>query len=71
MLLWLEEAAIEITMILAVTVGAVMFVAAVWYHVGELVRQGTRHRERIDAQPASARAVTMPAGTTHPSGHHA
>lgn len=30
MLLWLEEAAIEIAMILAVAVGSFMLVAAVW-----------------------------------------
>jgi hypothetical protein len=66
MLLWLEEAGIEIAMILAVAVGVFMLVAAVWSLIDERLRLRERRGERTPAQPSAA-----PTDHTHPSGHHA
>lgn len=70
MLLWLEEAAIEIGMVLATATGLVMLVAAVWYHVDEHLHQRSDRRARATAQPARPAIITTAAPHT-PSGHHA
>ncbi len=70
MLLWFEEALVEIAMILATTLGVVMFVAAVWYHACQYLEGRARRRRRVGAQSASRRPVTAQI-TDHPSGHSA
>ena len=71
MLLWLEEAAIEIAMILATATGLVMLVAAVWYHLGRHLSQGAHRDVRFSAEPASQPSAASPATPHRPSGHHA
>jgi hypothetical protein len=65
MLFWLEEAAIEIVMILAVAVGVFMFVAA----VASLIHDRLRIRERRNARPTVLRSA-RPARHTRPAGDH-
>lgn len=71
MLLWLEEAVVEIAMLLATATGLVLLVAAVWYHLGEYLKAREQRRERVSVQPGSGRAVTTTPTTRHASGHSA
>jgi hypothetical protein len=55
MLLWLEEAAIEAAMILAVAIGVFMFVAAVYSLVHDYLHpEAARRREQAPAQSTEA-----------------
>jgi len=66
MLLWLEEAGIEIVMIVATAIAAFMFVAAVASLVSEHV-QMRRRRSRLSAEVH----LSVPARAARPTGHHA
>jgi hypothetical protein len=66
MLLWLEEAAIEATMVLATAVGLFMFVAA----VASLVVEHLRLRERRSERAATLHSAA-PSQPARISGHHA
>jgi hypothetical protein len=64
MLLWLEEAAIEIAMIVATALGAFMFVAA----VASLVSERLREHRRSDRRSATQRLVVT-SRHADPAGH--
>jgi hypothetical protein len=64
MLLWLEEAAIEIAMIVATALGAFMFVAA----VASLVYERLRERRRSGRRSATRRLVVT-SRDADPAGH--
>ena len=66
MLLWLEEAGIEIVMIMATAIAALMFVAAVASLVSEHV-QMRRRRSRLSAKVH----LSAPARAARLTGHHA
>ncbi len=55
MLLWLEEAAIEAAMILAVTVGSLMLIAAVW----SLTRDSMTRRRLSHPGPKAKRSTSV------------
>ncbi len=67
MLLWLEEASIEIAMILAVAIGAYMVVGAVWSLVNDHLHPQERREWRAAQQPGapSMHAQARPATAAH------